>query len=82
MKNAVTKRTQELIDIKRLSILRRIFHKFAVTCFRLLGCNSRVRQDCLPSWGYFLPLRIAAITRGLRRPCITATTHKGFSSAV
>lgn len=29
---------------------------------------------------YSLPLRIAAIRRGLRRPCITAITHKGFSS--
>jgi hypothetical protein len=25
---------------------------------------------------YSLPMRIAAITRGLRRPCITATTHR------
>ena len=30
------------------------------------------------TWGYSLPLRIAAMMRGLRRPCITATTHKGF----
>jgi hypothetical protein len=29
---------------------------------------------------YSLPLRIAAIRRGLRRPCITATTHSGVSS--
>ena len=29
---------------------------------------------------YSLPLRIAAIKRGLRRPCITATTHNGFLS--
>src|ERR1035438_8396799 len=29
-----------------------------------------------------LPLRIAAMTRGLRRPCITATTHKPFSCGV
>ncbi len=29
---------------------------------------------------YSLPLRIAAMTRGLRCPCITATTHNGFSS--
>lgn len=26
------------------------------------------------------PLRVAAITRGLRRPWMTAITHKGFSS--
>ena len=32
------------------------------------------------TWGYSLPLRIAAITRGLRRPCMTAMTHNGFSS--
>ena len=29
---------------------------------------------------YSLPLRIAAITRGLRRPWNTATTHSGFFS--
>lgn len=29
---------------------------------------------------YSLPLKIAAITRGFRRPCITATTQRGFSS--
>ena len=29
---------------------------------------------------YSLPLRIAAIKRGLRRPCITATTHNGSLS--
>ena len=26
---------------------------------------------------YSLPLRMAAITRGLRRPCMTAITHSG-----
>lgn len=29
---------------------------------------------------YSRPLRIAAITRGLRRPCMMATTHSGFLS--
>ena len=29
---------------------------------------------------YSLPLRIEAIKRGLRRPCITAITHNGFLS--
>ena len=29
---------------------------------------------------YSLPLRMAAMRRGFRRACMTATTHKGFSS--
>jgi|SRR5271166_1199666 len=29
---------------------------------------------------YSLPRRIAAMTRGLRLPCITATTHNGLAS--
>jgi len=37
---------------------------------------NRSRYDT----NYSLPLRIAAITRGLRRPCMPATIHKGFSS--
>jgi hypothetical protein len=31
-------------------------------------------------WVYSLLLRIAAMTRGLRRPCMTARTHTGLSS--
>lgn len=29
---------------------------------------------------YSRPLRIAAMTRGLRLPCMTARTHSGFSA--
>ena len=38
--------------------------------------------DRLMVWAgvYSLSLRIAAMMRGLRRPCIIATIHKGFSS--
>ena len=32
------------------------------------------------SGAYSLPRKIAAIMRGLRRPCNTAITHNGFSS--
>ena len=34
----------------------------------------------MPLRCYSRPLRMAAITRGLRRPWMTATTHKGLFS--
>ena len=47
----------------------------------LVSCHAVTRDS--RRWpraaarSYFRPLRIAAITRGLRRPWATATTHKG-----
>jgi hypothetical protein len=43
------------------------------TCFRAVAHGA---FKCV----YSLPLRIAAMTRGLRCPCMTATTHNGFFS--
>ncbi len=48
---------------------------------RLAGQGSTTYTKLGAGLGvYSLLLKIAAMTRGLRRPCITATTHNGFSS--
>ena len=44
------------------------------------GTFKALRLDHPEGFYVSLSLRIAAMTRGLRRPCITATTQRGFSS--
>jgi hypothetical protein len=50
------------------------------------GLSYRIVAELIATHGgpksffYSLPLKIAAITRGLRLPCMTATTQSGFSS--
>ena len=48
--------------------------------FRLKSRGGALKGAHLLATCYSLPRRIAAITRGLRRPCMTATTQRGFSS--
>src|ERR1035441_3718659 len=53
-----------------------------VCCCAMPHCQQQAKVGHRPlvPGNYFLPLRIAAIRRGLRRPCSTATIHRGFSS--
>ena len=61
------------------SILRsvRFYCGVILVCCRAM--SGRFSRE-LSRVDHSLPRKIAAITRGLRRPCNTATTHNGFSS--